>query len=225
MTLENTSPSIPQFFNQGMASNYDDRNRRLSPISENMHFLPQLVLADLPQRARILCIGVGTGAEILSIADKCPEWTFVGVDPSAEMLSVCRRRLTEANLLERCELVQGYVTDAPEGPNFDAALSILVAHFVPHGDRSRFYRGIFERLKPGGVFVSTEISCDLDDADFPALLKNWELIQTLMGATPQALDNLPDMLRIHSRSFHLGKRRPFSRQQASLLPYSFSSPS
>ena len=51
-----------------------------------MHFLIGLVLKELPTDARILCVGVGTGAEIFSLAEEYPEWTFVGVDPSADML-------------------------------------------------------------------------------------------------------------------------------------------
>ena len=185
----------PDFFTRDMAESYDAKNSKLAAISENMHFLVRLVLEDLPSRARVLCVGVGTGAEILSLAHAFPEWTFVGVDPSAAMLDVCRARLERDGVLQRCELVHGYVGDTPEGAEFDAVVSILVAHFVSRADRSAFYRTIHSRLKAGGCFVSTEISFDLDSAAFPGMLENWKRVQGLMGATPESLRALPEVLR------------------------------
>ncbi len=194
MTNE-AKPSAPDFFNPEMARNYDDRNARLSAISDNMHFLIRLVLEDLPADARILCVGVGTGAEIVSLAQTNPGWSFVGIDPSASMLDVCREKLEAANILDRCELVHGYVQDAPEGAAFDAVVSVLVAHFIGREDRPDFYRAVHERLKQGGCFVSTEISADLDAETFAPLLRNWGRVQSLMGATPESLEKLPEMLR------------------------------
>lgn len=185
---------MPDFFNQDMAKRYDDRNSKLAAISDNLHFLVRLVLADLPSRARILCVGVGTGAEIISLAKARPEWTFVGVDPSSGMLEVCRERLVREGVSDRCELFRGYVQDAPDDA-FDAVLSILVAHFIPRAERRAFYDDVLKRLTPGGHFVSAEISADLDAPQFPAMLKNWEQVQALMGATPESLQTLGETLR------------------------------
>jgi len=169
-----------------MADAYDRRNSALAPISDSLHFLMRLVLADRPADARVLCVGVGTGAEILSLAKAYPGWSFVGIDPSEEMLSVARRRLEQAGVLDRCELVQGYAEDAPGG-GFDAAVSLLVAHFIKREDRGLFYAAIHERLKPGGRFVSAEISGDLDAPEFPEMLEDWKRVQALMGATSESL--------------------------------------
>ncbi len=195
MSDDRHSPLAPPFFSAEMAGGYDERNSKLAAIADSMHLLVHLILQDLPARARILCVGVGTGAEILSLAKIHAEWSFVGVDPSAPMLAVCRDRLERADLLDRCELIQGHVEDAPEGAAFDAALSILVAHFVGLEDRTGFRARIRDRLKPGGYFVSTEIAYDLDSTGFPAMLTNWERVQKLMGATRQSLQALPDTLR------------------------------
>ncbi|MEE2565085.1 class I SAM-dependent methyltransferase [Hyphobacterium marinum] len=183
------------FFNAEMAARYDERNSKLSPISDCMHFLFRLALENLPETARILCVGVGTGAEILSLSKARPGWRFVGVDPSGSMLDVCREQLHKAGILDRCDLVEGEVHDilAPEA--FDAVLTIMVAHFVDQDERPRFYRAIHDRLRPGGCYVSTEISHDLDAADFPSMLTNWGRIQSLMGANPDSLNALPDTLR------------------------------
>ena len=182
------------FFDQKMAQSYDEKNSRLSPISDGLHFLTRLVLAQLPANSRVLCVGVGTGADIFALASDRPDMSFVGVDPSAEMLEVARNRLTETGVMDRCQLVEGYVDDVADG-SFDAVVSLFVAHFVLREDRPAFYRAIHDRLAPGGRFVSAEISGNLDSPEFPAMLEDWKQVQTLMGANEQSLGALGETLR------------------------------
>ena len=189
-----TAMNAAAFFDQEMATHYDERNSQLSPMSENLHFLMRMVLRDVPERADILCIGVGTGADIFALATAFPNWRFVGVDPSPDMLEVCRQKLEAAGLAERCELVQGHLADLSDR-RFDAIVSLLVAHFVSAGERPAFYSGSRDRLKPGGIYVSAEICFDLDSPQFPSALENWKQVQIMMGATPASLDKLPTMLR------------------------------
>lgn len=191
---ETATPPASHFFNQEMADAYDRRNAGLKPISDNLHFLMGLVLKDLPADARVLCVGVGTGAEILSLARANPGWSFVGVDPSGEMLGVGRHRLAEAGVQDRCDLIEGYVDDVAE-TGFDAVVSLLVAHFIQREDRPAFYGAVHDRLKPGGRFLSAEICADLDAPTFPAMLEDWKQVQTLMGATPDSLAKLGGMMR------------------------------
>lgn len=188
------NPQIIDHFTEA-AKAYDEKNRQLAPIADNMHFLIRLILRNAPTRSHVLCLGVGTGAEILSLAMAFPEWTFVGVDPSKGMLDVCRERLLAAGVLNRCELIQGYAENAPTGESFDVALSILVAHFVKREDRLNFYQAMSNRLRTGGFLINTEISYDLNSKEFPLMLKNWEAVQTLMGATPESIANLAAVLR------------------------------
>ena len=187
-------PAPSSFFSKEVADAYDRRNDALSPISDNLHFLTRLVLADLPSDARVLCVGVGTGAEILSLASASPGWSFVGIDPSEEMLTVGRRQLKEAGILDRCDLLHGYADDAPRD-RFDAVVSLLVAHFIKRESRPLFYSAIYDRLRLGGRFVSAEISGDLDARAFPEMLEDWKRVQSLMGATPESLSKLPDLMR------------------------------
>lgn len=189
-----TNPAVIDHFTDA-ASVYDDRNRQLTPIADNMHFLIRLILLNAPVRARILCVGVGTGAEILSLSQAYPEWTFVGVDPSIGMLEVCRKKLGDAGVLNRCELIHGYVHDVPFDQSFDAVLSILVAHFVNREDRLEFYQSMTDRLCHRGTLINTELSFDLNSHEFPLMLKNWEAIQSLMGASQESLANLSLQLR------------------------------
>lgn len=189
------------FFNKEVAQRYDERNSKLSDISDisdisdALHFLIGLILKDLPTRSRVLCVGAGTGAEILALSRLYSEWSFVAVEPSLSMLDVCRERLTEAGLADRCEFVHGYVQDLKSQPDFDVALSILVAHFVKREERIDFFGQMTQRLKSGGFLVNAEISFDLDSAEFPSILENWKAVQRLMGGTPESLALLPKQLR------------------------------
>ncbi|MDQ8029502.1 MAG: class I SAM-dependent methyltransferase [Brevundimonas sp.] len=217
-----TQPPAPaaHFFNQEMADAYDRRNSGLAPISDSLHFLMRLTLTDLPTKARALCVGVGTGAEILSLAKAYPDWSFVGVDPSAEMLGVANHRLEQAGVLDRCTLIHGYVGDVAE-TGFDAVVSLLVAHFIQRPDRPAFYAAIHDRLKPGGRFLSAEISGDLDSPEFPALLADWKQVQTLMGATPESLAKLPDMMRDVLGVLPVEETEALWRQAGFVLPIPF----
>lgn len=183
------------FFTKEHAERYDERNEKLAPISANLHFLTGLLLEGLPERAKILSVGAGTGAEILALAKAHSGWSFVAVEPSASMLEVCRGRVEDAGLADRCELFHGFAADLPARADFDAALAMLVAHFVRRDERPAFFRSIVDRLRPGGRLVNAEISFDLDCSEFPPMLENWKAVQRLMGATPESLASLPRQLR------------------------------
>lgn len=183
------------FFSKEAAQQYDERNSKLSRISEGLHFLTSLLLQDLDARSRILCVGVGTGAEILSLARTFPEWTFMALDPSLDMLNVCRERIKTAGLENRCDFFHGYIQDLPFENEYDAALSILVAHFIKYEDRLSFFQHMTKHLHSGGRVINAEISFDLESEEFPSMLKGWEQVQSLMGATPESLATLPMQLR------------------------------
>ncbi|ESQ74077.1 hypothetical protein ABENE_23765, partial [Asticcacaulis benevestitus DSM 16100 = ATCC BAA-896] len=96
-------------FNGEFSRRYDAGNARFNTISDNLHFLIALLLKDLPVNAHILCVGVGTGTEMIHLARQNPSWRFTGVDPSVDMLAVCAAKLRQAKISERCTLVEGYL--------------------------------------------------------------------------------------------------------------------
>lgn len=189
-------PAPPtDFFNESLAKQYDERNRRLAPISDSLHFLMRLALEDRPADSKVLCVGAGTGADILALAGAFPGWSFVAVEPSLSMLNVCRERMTKAGLLDRCEFVHGLAHDLPVEREFAVATALLVGHFVKRADRPTFYGDIVDRLRVGGCFVNAEISFDLCSPAYPSMLRNWQAIQRLMGATDESLKTVPQQLR------------------------------
>lgn len=184
-----------EIFTQAHSEVYDARNSRLASIQDNLHALMKLILKDLPPQSRLLCVGAGTGAEMISLAKSFPYWRFVGLDPAPAMLEVCQKRLTEEHLSGRCQLVHGYIDAIPADDQFDAVISILVGHFVPKPERLAFYQSMAQRLRPQGQLIMAEISYDLASKAFPAMLKNWEGLQSQLGSTPDSLTNLAHTLQ------------------------------
>jgi len=110
-----------------------------------------LLLAEsVPATGRVLVLGAGGGLELKVFAEAHPGWQFLGVDPSAEMLSLARAHL--GPLAERVQLHEGYLDSAPQEA-FDGATSILVMHFLSLEERRTTLRELARRLKPGAPLV------------------------------------------------------------------------
>jgi tRNA (cmo5U34)-methyltransferase len=146
-------------FDESRAARYDERFARLAPMRDALHFLAAMALRDLPDDAHVLCVGAGTGAELLALAAHFPGWRFVAVDPSGPMLAICRQRAEAAGILARCEFHEGFVSGLRAAPEFHAATSILVSQFITEAtDRIAFFSEIATRLLPGGRLITADLS-------------------------------------------------------------------
>lgn len=210
----------PNFFTKEVAQRYDERNSRLNRISEAMHFLIGLVLKNLPEKSKVLCVGAGTGAEIIFMAEAFPQWSFVALEPSLDMLNICRERVQALGYAERCEFFHGYINDYEPG-EFDAVLSVLVAHFIKKEDRQAFFNNMTSRLRTGGCLINVELSYDLDSPDFAQMLKGWEEVQRLMGATPESIAALPALLRNTLHILQPSATESFMRASGIAMPVRF----
>ena len=75
---------------------YDKAIRSFCGAYEEIFKLSYCCLkAALPKRAKILVVGAGTGMEIMEFGPLSPDWSFHGVDPSANMLDLARRKIAE----------------------------------------------------------------------------------------------------------------------------------
>lgn len=162
-----------------MASGYDSKSARIAPIYDGLYFLLEYVLAGLPQDARILCVGVGTGTELLHLARAFPGWRFTAVEPSSAMLEVCGKRIDEAGISARCRLHEGYLESLPAEELHDAATCFLVSQFILDiRARSGFFRQIADRLVPGGILANADLSAAVETDVYDALLALWQRLTT-----------------------------------------------
>lgn len=95
----------------------------LSPRPET-ELLVEVAMETLPKGwpARVLDLGVGSGAILLSVLSERPESTGLGIDTSEAALAVARGNSERLGFSDRAELRQGNWTDGIEG-QFDLILS------------------------------------------------------------------------------------------------------
>lgn len=176
---------ITSLFDQ-QASSYDEKWSRLAPINGTLHLLTDAVLSAIPPTAHILCVGAGTGAEILHLAQKFPGWRFTAVEPSTAMLAVFRRRAEEQGISSRCVFHPGYLDSLPSDEAFDAATAFLVSQFIlDRHVRAKFFRDIADRLRPEGILLSSDLSGDLSTAEDQSLLEVWIHLLKGGGISPE----------------------------------------
>ena len=169
-------------FDEERASSYDQRAANLAPTRDALFLLTRTVLGDLPADARVLCVGAGTGAEMVDLALAFPAWRFTAVEPAAPMLAVCRRQAEEHGFAARCVFHEGYLDTLPPSDPFDAATCLLVSHFFSEPEERRgFFHQIARNLRAGGYLVSSDLSADLSTPAYPSLLAVWKRMLTTAG--------------------------------------------
>lgn len=172
--------ALDALFDQ-QADGYDAQWARMAPIRESLHFLLETVFADLPDDARILCVGVGTGAELVHLSRRFPGWRFVALDPSARMIDVCRARAESEGIADRCAFHAGVLDTLPDSGLFDGATCFLVSQFMlDPAARTAFFAAIGARLPRGGTLAWADLAWDTAAPDYDAMLRLW--MRTLSGA-------------------------------------------
>lgn len=182
-----TDPNAPQHDFTAGAGDYERRIRTLVPGYDTLHELSAAVLrAQLPDDARVLCIGAGTGEEIARLASAGPHWRLTGADPSADMLGQARARLQQAGVLDRVELVAGHAETLPASSPYDAGTLILVLHFLKDAAaRAALLGAIAARLKPGAPLLLASL---YREGDADAVLDAWKALQVLGGLPHAAVE-------------------------------------
>jgi tRNA (cmo5U34)-methyltransferase len=166
--------TTPAPFDESHAASYDERFAKLAPFRDALHLVTQLALRELPSNGRVLCVGAGTGAELLHLAAAFPGWRFTAVDPSEPMLRRCRARAEAAGLSARCRFHVGTVETLPDGDgSFDGATALLVSQFLVAPEaRAGFFRAIGERLLPGAPLMVADLA--MPSTSPGGLLELWE---------------------------------------------------
>ncbi|VUZ85901.1 tRNA (cmo5U34)-methyltransferase, partial [Candidatus Methylomirabilis lanthanidiphila] len=104
MTQPSEQFDVTTHFDESLAAKYDRRIRLFCPSYDALHQMIVPWLQGLPEGSTFLSAGAGTGAEIVTLGKWFPSWHFVAVDVSADMLSACRHKATEAKMGRRSSL-------------------------------------------------------------------------------------------------------------------------
>lgn len=141
-------------FNTELATEYEKGIRRTLPSYDAMLRLTQTFFQSvLPDEAKFIVVGAGSGNEILQLAEQKPFWSFVGVDPAEAMLHFATERLNP--LPNDITLLHGTLLETKLPiTQFDAASCILVLHFIKsYEEKLATLKAIAQHLKPGAPFV------------------------------------------------------------------------
>jgi len=173
------------------AAGYDAQWTKTLPIRNCLHLLLEAVFAELPADARVLCVGVGTGAELAHLAQAKPDWRFTAVEPSGAMLDICRRRAEKEGFAARCDFHEGYLESLSAVEEFDAATCFLVSQFIlDQRARSEFFREIARTLKPGGILASSDLAWDVASTDYEVLLGAWMRMMAAADISAEDIERL-----------------------------------
>ncbi|MEM7731000.1 MAG: class I SAM-dependent methyltransferase [Pseudomonadota bacterium] len=178
---------------------YRDMQKAL-PGAEALYALVQsAVEVARPEGGRVLVVGAGGGREIERLGGSDIDYDIVGVDPSADMLSIAQYYRQTLERPEQVKIVQGTINDVGDAAAFDAATSLLVMHFLPdddtHGGKRAYLREIRKRLKPGALLVHADVCLDVQFDRYEPLFLRQAALQGLgaddVGSAPDHIRGMP----------------------------------
>ena len=129
------------------------------------------LMTELPENARILDVGCGSGAQTVSLARRTGG-TVTALDNHAPFLEALRARAGEAGVANRVRSVVGDMNDLRfEDGSFDAIWSEGAVYFVGFEKALREWRRL---LTPGGYLAATHV-CWLTDRPSNEIRRYWEV--------------------------------------------------
>jgi demethylmenaquinone methyltransferase/2-methoxy-6-polyprenyl-1,4-benzoquinol methylase len=132
-----------------------DRYARLLSFGQDPRWRSFLVSRVPAGELRVLDVATGTAAVAIGLARTQPARTVVGIDQSAEMLEAGRRRVKQAGLSERIELIEGRAEALPFADGeFDALTFTYLLRYVD--DVQATLRELARVVRPGGTVAMLE---------------------------------------------------------------------
>lgn len=190
---------------------YEDLAHRVIPGYRTL-FPMVAALADpaLPPGGRLLVVGAGTGIELATFRRVRPDLHLTGLDPSAQMLELARRRLAADDDAARTgpgsvELRLGLVRDLPVRPRFHAATIINVLHFLPDdGEKASLLKGVADRLRAGGLLVLFDLHGEPGAPEHERAMEAWRRYWRIMNLAEEEIPRFEERI---STGIHFASAR------------------
>ncbi len=128
---------------------------------------------------RILDFGPGSASTAISLAERYPEATFVGMDPNARSTKKARVAVSRREL-RNVSFVEGPLRETLpfEASSFDKAIIIMGLHDRPPQEKARIVRAIARVVRRGGTFHLA----DFDKPENPSELRILEYAGRISGS-------------------------------------------
>ncbi|MFZ2470672.1 MAG: class I SAM-dependent methyltransferase [Methanothrix sp.] len=121
----------------------------------------------LPQEAKIIDLGCGTGNAALAVLQKIPSARIYLLDGSGRMVKVAEEKITSTHpeAILGCKVADlagsdwddGIESDGPDGgKGYDAIVSTLVLEHLPFDRYQEAIAKCYSHLKPGGWLLAAE---------------------------------------------------------------------
>jgi ubiquinone/menaquinone biosynthesis C-methylase UbiE len=139
---------------------------RLAPVYELWARLTEsrarrrvLEVASLRLGEDVLEVAVGTGVQLVRLAEANDRGRTVGLEPAAGMLRQARRRVDAAGLGDRVELIEGSALELPFGDEtFDLVVNGYMLDLLPRAEIPRALAEFKRVLRPGGRLVLSNMT-------------------------------------------------------------------
>ncbi len=133
---------------------YDSQRRNLIPCFGEFYNTAVNALKSLPENARIIDLGCGTGILAAKVLERLPFAEIECSDISDKMLEVAKKRFGENKNLS-FKVADFTKPDLPHNA-YNAVVSALAIHHIENPQKQALYNNIYASLKEGAIFVNAE---------------------------------------------------------------------
>lgn len=151
---------------------YDAWIRKVIPrYEEMMDVLLSCLSIEREGGARVIDLGCGTGNLSQRLLDRHPNVDLTCLDMTESMLDQARERMKgHANVRYVLSDLYEFKFDGP----YDAVISSLALHhLITDQDKRSLYKGIFEGLSPGGLFLNADLVLGADEDLQRKYMEKW----------------------------------------------------
>ncbi|RIX60421.1 class I SAM-dependent methyltransferase [Paenibacillus nanensis] len=135
------------------AKQYDGQRRGLIPCFDGFYGAVVEWTEVQTSEPRILDLGAGTGLLSAMLLAKYPDARMTLIDFSSDMLEQAKARFAGN---DRIAYITADYTSYPFDEPFDAIVSSLSIHHLPHPQKQALFKSIRGWLKPGGRFINAD---------------------------------------------------------------------
>ncbi len=136
-----------------IASKYDINRKKLIPCFDDLYTISVSLIRETSLPLDVLDLGAGTGLLTSFLFEKYADANVTLIDMASGMLDIARMRFKDKRNIK---YIIGDYAGYDFKDTFDAVISAMSIHHLPHAGKRRLFTKIYNYLKPGGIFVNAE---------------------------------------------------------------------